>query len=274
MTIVTMSKVAGRVNYIGDMSQRPRFHANDTSRDVLALDPRTVLVEDVRHLSPAPTLEREGFALVAHPSAVADFRDPNEITCTHYPEIEQLLQGLCGADRVVVTSPGVLRFSEASAQSGRLNNSRPARFIHIDVSDATAQVFADRSAPKDAQKPVRRTVHFNVWRVLSVPPQDVPLAVCDARTLAPADLMEADAVFDVTGRPEWSFEALVIRHSPAHRWCYFSNMHRDEALVFKTHDSEPGHPHHVPHTAFNDPTCPAGAAPRTSIEMRAIAYWY
>src|SRR5258708_13315480 len=81
-------------------------------------------------------------------------------------------------------------------------------------------------------------------------------------------------VFDVPGKPEWSFEGLVVRYNPRHRWSYFSNMTREEALVFKTNDSDPKQPHHVPHTAFNDPTCPAGVAPRASIEMRAIAYWF
>jgi hypothetical protein len=86
--------------------------------------------------------------------------------------------------------------------------------------------------------------------------------------------MEADAIFDVPGKPEWSFEGLVVRYNPRHRWSYFSNMTREEALVFKTNDSDPGQPHNVPHTAFNDPTCPAGVTPRASIEMRAIAYWF
>ena len=35
-----------------------------------------------------------------------------------------------------------------------------------------------------------------MWRALSPPPQDVPLALCDARTLAHADLIAADAVFE------------------------------------------------------------------------------
>jgi hypothetical protein len=51
-------------------------------------------------------------------------------------------------------------------------------------------------------------------------------------------------------------------------------MNRDEVLVFKTHDSDTGQPNHVPHAAFNDPTCPSGLAPRASIEMRGIAYWF
>ena len=50
-------------------------------------------------------------------------------------------------------------------------------------------------------------------------------------------------------------------------------MKRDEALVFKTNDSDPGEPHCVPHSAFDDPTCPDGVAPRASIEMRGTAYW-
>lgn len=266
--------VTGSVNYIRDMSQRPRFYANDHSRDLLDLDPREIRVENVRGRPNGPSLDREGFTLVPHRSAVTSFRDPEEITRTHYGEIERLLLELSGADRVVVTSPGVLRFSEASPESGTLNNSRPARFIHIDCSDATARTFADRAKPEDEASAVRRAVHFNVWRVLSPPPQDVPLAVCDARTVSPADVVAADAIFDVTDRPEWSFESLLVRHNPAHRWCYFSDMTRDEALVFKTNDSQAGEPHHVPHTAFNDPTCPPGAAPRSSIEMRAIAYWF
>jgi hypothetical protein len=35
------------------------------------------------------------------------------------------------------------------------------------------------------------TAVYNVWRVLSPPPQDMPLAVCDARTVAREDLVAA-----------------------------------------------------------------------------------
>jgi hypothetical protein len=266
--------VEGRINYIGPMAERPRYYANDPSRDVLALDPRVIQIEDARARATPPSLEREGFALIPHKSAVADFRSADEVARLHPAEVEQLALALSGADRATVTAPGVLRFSESSPDSGRLNNSRPARFIHIDISDPTAKEFADRSRPKDIDRPVRRFAHYNVWRVLSPPPQDVPLAVCDASSLSPTDLVEADAVFDVPGKPEWSFEGLLVRHNPNHRWSYFSNMSRDEVLVFKTNDSDPAHPHHVPHTAFNDPACPPGVTPRASLEMRVICYWF
>ena len=111
-----------------------------------------------------------------------------------------LLLAVSGADAVAVTPRGVLRFSERSSESGRLDNSRPARFVHVDVSDATAAVFATQANPHP-ERSVRRFCQYNVWRAFSSPPQDAPLAVCDARSVEPADLMPADAVFDVRERP-------------------------------------------------------------------------
>ena len=266
--------VEGSINYAAPMDVRPRFYANDHSRDVLELEPRTVPIEDARVGPQAPSLECEGIVLVPHRSVVGDFRNAAEVAALHPREIERLILDLSGADAVVVTGTGVLRFAERSPESGRLDNSRPARFIHVDCSDATAAEFAERSRPKHDSRRVRRFAHYNVWRTFSPPPQDVPLTVCDARTLESHDRVPADAVFDVAGRPEWSFEGLVIRFNPRHRWLYFSNMTRDEALVFKTHDSEKTAPSQVPHSAFDDPTAPPNVPPRASIEMRAIAYWF
>jgi hypothetical protein len=266
--------VAGRVNYIGEMVQRPRYYANDHSRDVLKLDPRIIAIEDARKRVTAPSLVHEGFELVAHTSEIEDFKDTPEVTRFHPQEIEQLLLQVTGADYVVIPGPGVLRFGEGSKDAGKYDNSLPARFIHVDISDATAEQFAQRSMPKNIGRTLRRFAHYNVWRAFSPPPQDIPLTVCDARSVATADLICADAVFDVAGKPEWSFEGWVVRHNPQHRWSYFSNMTRDEALIFKTNDSDPAQPHCVPHSAFDDPSCPKGGPVRASIEMRGIAYWF
>jgi hypothetical protein len=266
--------VEGVVNYTGEMSVRPRYHANDASRDVLVLDPRRVRIEDARSSASPPSLHREGIALVPHRSEVADFRNAAEVAARHPGEIERLILELTGADAVTVTGAGVLRFGEKSPESGKLDNSRPARFIHVDCSEATAAAFAERSRPPGNSRPIRRYAHYNVWRTFSPPPQDVPLALCDARTVEPRDLVPADAVFDVADRPEWSFEGLVVRFNPRHRWVYFSRMTRDEVIVFKTSDSSRDEPSQVPHSAFDDPSCPAGVPPRCSIEMRACAYWF
>lgn len=264
--------VQGEMNFIGPMDVRPRYHANDASRDVLNLDPHCVDIEDMRSRNITPSLEVEGFALYSHRSAVRNFRDLDEVTRVNAPELRALLLELSGADEVVMNPTGVLRFGERSAESGALNNSRPARFVHVDISDPTARKFSDRSAPTGRE--YCRSAHYNIWRVLTPPPQDVPLAVCDARTVAPEDTMLADAIFDMKDAPEWSFEGIVIKYNAAQRWAYFSDMTPQEVIVFKTNDSDTAHPVRVPHSAFNDPGCPGDVPPRASIEMRGIAYWY
>ena len=67
---------AARLNYIAPMSCRPRYYADDASRDVLTLDPRPVAIEDARRR--AHSLSIEGFELVSHKSAVENFQDPAE----------------------------------------------------------------------------------------------------------------------------------------------------------------------------------------------------
>jgi hypothetical protein len=258
------------IAYAGRGIARPRYHANDSSRDVLEVVPVEMEIANARGRH--TRLDGEGFALVAHRSAVADFADRAAVDAVHRQEIVELLGALSGADLVVVNSSGVLRFSERSAQSGALDNSRPARFAHVDISDATAAAFARRATP--AGRSVARFVHYNVWRAISAPPQDVPLAVCDARSVTAHDLILADAVFDTPGRPEWSFEGVVVAHHPAHRWHWFPDMTRAEVLVFKTHDSDQARAHCVPHVAFDNPYCGSQTAPRASIEMRGIALWF
>jgi hypothetical protein len=268
------SRVHASINYTGPMSERPRFHANDQSLDRVRFDARVVPIDDARSPNQRPTLANEGFALESCPTAVADFRDAAEVAAKHPEEIRRFIQDLTGADAVAVTGPGVLRFGESSAEAGTRDNSRAARLVHIDTSDSAAADFAQKAAPKGHTR-FRRIAQHNIWRAFSPPPQDVPLAVCDARTVAPDDLVPADARFDRDGQVHWSFEALLLRYSPAHRWYFFSNMQRDEVIVFKRHDTDPNEPHHVPHSAFTDPRIQAGtAAPRASIEMRTIAYWF
>lgn len=268
-----MSGVLAKLGFSEPMAVRPKFHANDTSRDVLNVIQRVVRIDDARRRAKPPTLDEEGFCLVEHASAVRDFRDRAEIERVHVAEIRELLLSVTGADHVIVTGTGVLRFGERSRDSGALNNSRPARFVHVDVSDATAGVFYERSRPDNGRR-VLRSAQYNVWRVMTPPPQDVPLAVCEAGSVSPGDFISADAVFDRDGTIAFEFEALLLRYNAKQRWMHFSNMRPDEVLVFKTHDTDPDAAHCVPHGAFDNPDCPDEAPPRASIEMRGTAYWF
>src|SRR4030081_3173992 len=63
--------VESRVNYIGPMTERPRYYADDGSRDNLTLDPRTIRVDNARLWVRPSSLAHEGFALVPHRSDVS-----------------------------------------------------------------------------------------------------------------------------------------------------------------------------------------------------------
>lgn len=269
----SVRKVTSTLGFTGPVQGKPRYHANDTSLDVMNVIQTPVPIEDIRSWSTPPTLDVEGFHLYHHQSAVQDFTNVEAVTRRHSEEIRELLLSVSGADHVEVTGRPILRFGENSQSSGALDNSRPARFVHIDASDATAQDFFARFHAQHP-RPVQRFVQFNVWRALSPPPQDVPLAVCDARSLSPEDLVPADAMFDRDGEIVFSFEGLILKHNPRQRWAYYSGMGVDEALVFKTHDSDRSRAHFVAHGAFDDPSCPAGVTPRCSVEMRGLAVWY
>jgi hypothetical protein len=268
---------AARLNYIAPMTCRPRYYADDASRDVLILEPRSVAIEDARRPRDAQThsLSIEGFELISHKSAVVDFHDPQHVG-RYRLETQRLLLDLTGADEVTFSANPVRRSGSHArlTKSGQLFSSHPAHFVHIDISDATATALAKRVQPKHRTEPVHRFAHYNLWRAISPPPHDTPLALCDSRSVSPSDLVEADAIMDIPGKQESSYVALVIRYNPNHRWAHYSNMDRDELLIFKTFDSDANAPRQVPHTAFADPSCPPGVTPRSSIEMRAIAYWY
>lgn len=64
-------------------------------------DPRRVPVHDARAARNL-SLDRNGFTLIQHRSAVADFRDADQIKRVYYPEIERLVMSLTGAEKVLV----------------------------------------------------------------------------------------------------------------------------------------------------------------------------
>lgn len=257
------------INYAARTAHRPRYYANDHSKDTVVIDARPMPLHDVR--GEATSVDDAGFALVSHKSAVTDFTDRETAGRIHRPEIAELLRTVTGADEVIVTAPPIMRFSERSGRAGQGDNSYPARFVHVDLSDPTGRQFAQRTAPEGAR--FVRAAHYNVWRALSGPPQDVPLGLCDNRSLQGDELIEADAIFD---RPEGDsqFEGYVVAHHPAHRWCWYPDLRPDEAIIFKTHDSREGVARLMPHVGFDDPLCADDAPPRISIEMRGIAYWW
>jgi len=262
--------VRAAIGYSERTERRPFFYANAHEKDFVPLAPREVAIRDARGRD--CSLDVEGFTLVAHRSAVADLTDLEQVAAVHAGEIEQLLLRLTGADAVQVTGHGILRFSERLGANEAHDNSHPARFAHVDMARDTAAAWRAKGAPEG--RTILRSAQYNVWRVLSDPPQDVPLALCEWPSLTMDDMIGCDAIFDPPGAPEWSFENYLIAYNPQHRWSYYSGLTRDEAIVFKTSESDPARAQLMPHGAFDNPLAPADAPPRISLEMRGTAYWF
>ncbi|HEX7417026.1 MAG TPA: CmcJ/NvfI family oxidoreductase [Steroidobacteraceae bacterium] len=265
--------VEATVNYFGELNAITAAAAHGSSADRLQIQPTLVPIRDARAAPDPPRLEREGFTLARHRSAVGNYHDAGEVTHVYLPEAAQLLRRLTGAVRVVMMPGAVLRFGERSPQYASATNLRPARFVHVDYTERSARGLLRSVLP--AQEPLpqpgQRYAGYNIWRVISPPPQDIPLAVCDARTVAREDLLRGDTIFRSVEAVELRFEALLLHSNPAHRWSYFSQMHPEEVIVFKAFDSDYARPVRVPHSAFDDPLCPRRAPARESIEVRGFA---
>jgi hypothetical protein len=275
------ARVRADVNYVRNPPQEPgaalEFVTEDEGRSTMCTLPgRPVWIHDSRGRQ--TDLDREGFVLVRHVSAVADFsriQQDEAVDAAYVEEMAALLKEVSGATEVIMLGGGKKRFGESAEEAlAELLNAKPARYPHADNTDQSAvglvelmAAFLD-SVNLDG---VYRWALFNMWRAVSPPPQDFPLAVCDARTVVPADEVTVTAVTQEIGAGEIRHDTTAYRYSPDHRWHYFRDMTRDEVLVFKAHDTEPGRVGRVPHTAFTDPSCPPGTPTRASVEMRGLA---
>ena len=263
--------VRAKIGYSARTERRPHFYANAHEKDYVPLAPAEVAIADARGLD--CTLEREGFTLVAHKSAVADLTDLAEVARVHRDEIADLLVQLTGCDHVAMTPFGILRFSEKLGENAAHDNSHPARFVHVDMAKEAAAAARAKGAPKG--RTIARSAQYNVWRALSGAPQDVPLGLCAYPSIAPGDLIDCDAIFDpLDGSPEWGFPNYLLAENPEHRWYYYSNMTPEEAIVFTTSESDPARAQLMPHGAFDNPAAGPDAPARVSLEMRGTCYWF
>ncbi len=147
----------------------------------------------------------------------------------------------------------------------------PASSVHNDYTEKSGpQLVRDLLPPDEAAARLkRRYVEINVWRPIAGPVKAWPLALCDAGSVDARDLIPSERRY-----PDRVGEIYHVRHNPRHRWFYFPEMERDEAILLKCWDSETdGRARLSVHTAFEDPRTPAGAPARESIEVRTFAFF-
>jgi hypothetical protein len=218
-----------------------------------------------RALGEKLSLDEQGFVFVEHRTKVSDFFDENQLKTIYYPEIEQLIRSQSGATRVVIFDHA-LRSGDQSEREEKLVRN-PVLQAHNDYTEWSGPNRLREIVPDEADELLkRRFAIIQVWRAINRPIQSNPLALADARSIAFGDLMVAERRY-----PNRVGQTYRLKYNPNHRWIYFPEMRRDEAIVFKVYDSDKNRARFTAHTSFQDPATPAGAPPRQSIEMRAFA---
>ena len=238
-------------------------------------------------------LDVHGFMIARQPTAVTDFHDKDEVDRLYEREVERHIQTLTGADKVVArgwmirTSADLTERASQKAENYQHTGGiqPPAGEAHIDLNTPTAQRMAEFTYRKHFPDGpgFKRFLISSYWRTFSPPPQDVPLALCDGRTsfggeeksntlFVVDEFPEGDALTAPVEGEETMMAATIPSYHPGHRWWYFANMERDDALLFKFHDSDHSRTWRCPHTAFHDSSF-ANAHIRESIECRSVAFW-
>ncbi len=230
------------------------------------LEKRRRTVADARPLAARLSLDGEGFCLRNHRTAVRNFLDEAEVTSVYYGEIARLAQAATGASRVWVFDHTLRASTPDDSGFGPIRT--PVRAAHCDYTIVSGpQRVRDLLPPDEAARVLaHRFAIINIWQPLKGPVQEAPLAVCDARTVAPSDLIGTDMKY-----PDRTGETYALAFNAAHRWCYAPQMRADEVMLMKTYESATdGRARFTPHSAFDDPTTPPDAPRRESIETRML----
>ena len=265
--------VEAPLSFIRRQETKPVFHSSALTGDVpkifFEVEEHRLAIEDMREIAESLSLDREGFALQEHESAVGDFYDDDEVTDVYYPEIEALLRDAFGANKVAIFD--VTRRSDSGDGAQNADGRRgPATRVHVDytvksgpqrVKDILGEEEAARLEANGA-----RIVQVNVWRPIRGPVERSPLALADASTVPEEDLVATDQVF-----PDRIGEIYSVAHSPSQRWYYAPRMTTNEVLLIKGWDSvDDGRARFTPHGAFPLPNTPKDAPARESIEVRTL----
>jgi len=268
----------GWLNYLRPDSPPPVSYACEpppgTPWENARYDAHPMLIEDIRLRERPPHIDREGFELWNAPSAVRDFLDDAQVRATYYPELAELALAATGATRAHVFDHLVRRreagrpelgFGRSSGRGAVAANGR----THNDYTESSGERrLALVVTDPHALVAVRRHAIINIWRPTRHPVLDTPLALCDAGSVAPADLVKGEGRY-----AKRTGEIYLLRHSPGHRWSFASALEPQEALVFKQYDSRTdGIARFTPHSAFDQPVTPATPL-RESIEARVLVVY-
>ena len=265
--------IEASLRFIVPQDTKPYFNSSALTGGLPKLffesEDHTVTIRDMRPLADELSLDRQGFELRQHATAVNDLHDDEDVERIYDREIEALLKEATGADRVVVFD----RTRRSDGESGAVNRDGlrgPATRVHVDYTVTSGPIRAgDILGAGEVDRILGsggRIMQVNVWRPITGPVQRTPLALADAKSVNMEQLIATDQMF-----PDRVGEIYQLAHAPEQRWYWVPRMERDEVLLIKGWDSmDDGRARFTPHSAFQLPLQSSGDPIRESMEVRTF----
>ncbi|KAF2502334.1 hypothetical protein BU16DRAFT_612011 [Lophium mytilinum] len=246
---------------------------NDFPRSNIVLEKHDVTIRDIRPRLKDLSFEKNGFTIMSLESKMSydDYDDEEKLINVYLREVADSLCAFLGAVHVQIFEHTVRkRHDEFPISTGKpYRYNQPTSMAHVDTTPEWARDMVQKLNRDNADEVLKDRVQcVNVWKPLKGPVKDWPLAMCDPRSIKPeTDLEPCDLVY-----PDYVVENRQLYYSPRHEWVYLSGQQPSEAWVFLQSDTT-ADVKSVPHTAFPNPLADKDAAPRESIEVRALVYY-
>ncbi|OXG10868.1 hypothetical protein C367_06693 [Cryptococcus neoformans Ze90-1] len=237
-----------------------------------------------KHSHPHEQLKMRGYAVFKHESQFLDGIPSEEGTANYLEESAQLLQNIVGADRVIAwnsvcrkntTDTDLKTVTKQQApEKGFISTTRIqpiAATAHVDQNADWGFKLCGKAAGQDAST-FKRVQIINLWRPLSGPVTNAPLAMLDPTTLSPADISTHASMFGF---------GHDLHYAPCQQWAYIRHQMPDEAILLKCYDSDQGKSgevlycgHSAAQVDHDEEGVPEEMVrPRESIEVRLVAIW-
>ena len=266
-----LNTVVAPLNFLIPMAEKPVAYNYEPPPGVPARTGKSeehhVAIRDARPLIGRLSLDREGFVLLHHQTAVKNFYDEEEITSVYYPECERVIKEATGAARVVAFDHIVRNAAMAALEGSCVKI--PAKRVHNDYTAWSSPKRVRDLMGKEAEELLQhRFAIINLWRPITGPVLESPLTLCDALSLSEENLIPSDLLY-----PDRKGETYSITYNPNQRYYYFPMMQPNEPVLIRCFDSaRNGAARFSAHTGFDDPTSPPGAPPRESLEVRTLVF--
>ncbi|KAK3363126.1 hypothetical protein B0T25DRAFT_575754 [Lasiosphaeria hispida] len=263
------NRLASEKPYILHYEAPPGFPQNN-----FAIQPYTGI--QVRNLRTAPNIsyQENGMLLASlgdeasHSMRPEDFDDDTWIERVYLLILHKCLCKVLGAQDVTVFD-WMLRKRAPSfpkrSDDGNGEDVQPSLSAHVAELEGRLDSYFGKNKERLLS---RRYQVINIWKPLSGPCRDYPMAYLDPKTVdREKDLFAVDEVF-----PTVANEVYQVYHSPSHNWYYVPDQLASEIVIFNAYDSERDQDQAVPHCSFDLGERGSGI-PRQSIEVRAFVFY-